>query len=182
MIYFYRLYHCSPDYRRFRSRFEVKKYLDENYLEGVSIDMFDFALGLKKRKSAMSIPKQTIEAENPTPEEPAETTEAESETLDTKEEGKTTKYHKNVVFVWFIILENANSLKIIYEDDAYKCPIEGCGKTFRRENLAQMHVKHYHPEYTKYLDSTPNVADLAYARTVGERLDSSPGIFTQMYY
>lgn len=37
-----------------------------------------------------------------------------------------------------------------------------------------MHVKHYHPEYTKFLDSTPNVADLAYARTVGEALDKSP--------
>lgn len=72
--------------------------------------------------------------------------------------------------------ETLNCLKIIYEGEAYKCPIEGCGKTFRRENLAQMHVKHYHPEYTKYLDSTPNVADLAYARTVGERLDSSPGV------
>lgn len=38
-----------------------------------------------------------------------------------------------------------------------------------------MHVKHYHSEYTKYLESTPNVADLAYARTVGENLDRSPG-------
>lgn len=37
-----------------------------------------------------------------------------------------------------------------------------------------MHVKHYHPEYTKFLDFTPNVADLAYARTVGESLDKSP--------
>lgn len=74
------------------------------------------------------------------------------------------------------ILENPNSLKIIFQDDSYKCPIEGCGKNFRRENLAQMHVKHYHPEYTKFLDSTPNVADLAYARTVGDSLDRSPGI------
>lgn len=60
-------------------------------------------------------------------------------------------------------------------DDAFKCPIDGCGKSFRKENLAQMHVKHYHPEYTKFLDFTPNVADLAYARTVGEALDKSPG-------
>lgn len=39
-----------------------------------------------------------------------------------------------------------------------------------------MHVKHYHPKFTKFLDSTPNVADLAYARTVGESLDRSPGL------
>lgn len=71
-------------------------------------------------------------------------------------------------------LESSNLLKIRMIDDAYKCPIEGCGKNFRRENLAQMHVKHYHPEYTKFLDCTPNVADLAYARTVGENLDKTP--------
>lgn len=74
------------------------------------------------------------------------------------------------------IAEFSNCLKIPLVDNAYKCPIEGCGKNFRRENLAQMHVKHYHPEYTKFLDSTPNVADLAYARTVGESLDRTPGL------
>lgn len=62
-------------------------------------------------------------------------------------------------------------MKIKLENDSYKCPIEGCGKNFRKENLAQMHIKHYHPEYTKLLGSTPNVADLAYARTVGENID-----------
>lgn len=66
-------------------------------------------------------------------------------------------------------------MKIPVVDNAFKCPIDGCGKSFRKENLAQMHVKHYHPEYTKFLDFTPNVADLAYARTVGEALDKSPG-------
>lgn len=66
-----------------------------------------------------------------------------------------------------------NKLKIPLVDEAYRCPIEGCGKSYRKENLAQMHVKHYHPEYTKFLDSTPNVADLAYARTVTESLDKS---------
>lgn len=69
---------------------------------------------------------------------------------------------------------SANLLKIPLVDDAYKCPIEGCDKSFRKENLAQMHVKHYHPEYSKFLDTTPNVADLAYARTVGDSLDRSP--------
>jgi hypothetical protein len=34
-----------------------------------------------------------------------------------------------------------------------------------------MHLKHYHPEYNKFVSSTPNVADLAYARTVGESID-----------
>lgn len=41
-----------------------------------------------------------------------------------------------------------------------------------------MHVKHYHPEYSKIMGSTPNVADLAYARTVGEPLEDSRGEIT----
>lgn len=57
------------------------------------------------------------------------------------------------------------------EDSAYKCPKEGCNKNFRKENLLQMHIKHYHPEYSKFLGSTPNVADLAYARTIGESIE-----------
>ncbi|PSN55980.1 hypothetical protein C0J52_02156 [Blattella germanica] len=48
---------------------------------------------------------------------------------------------------------------------------DGCGKNFRKENLLQMHLKHYHPEYNKFMGSTPNVADLAYARTIGESID-----------
>lgn len=36
----------------------------------------------------------------------------------------------------------------------------------------QMHMKHYHPEFGMF-GSTPNVADLAYARTVGESLEDS---------
>lgn len=57
------------------------------------------------------------------------------------------------------------------EDSAYKCPKEGCNKTFRKENLLQMHIKHYHPEYSKFLGSTPKVEDLAYARTIGESIE-----------
>ena len=37
-----------------------------------------------------------------------------------------------------------------------------------------MHMKHYHPEFSKYLDYTPSVTDLAYARTVGS-LDVAEG-------
>lgn len=62
-------------------------------------------------------------------------------------------------------------LRVEMEDSAYKCPKQGCNKTFRKENLLQMHIKHYHPEYSKFLGSTPNVADLAYARTIGESID-----------
>lgn len=66
-------------------------------------------------------------------------------------------------------------LKVLHIEDSYRCPIDGCGKNFRRENLAQMHIKHYHPKQFKLLDSvsTPNVADLAYARTVNDSLEAT---------
>lgn len=63
------------------------------------------------------------------------------------------------------------NLRVEIEDSTYKCPKTGCNKNFRKENLLQMHIKHYHPEYSKFLGSTPNVADLAYARTIGESFD-----------
>lgn len=148
----------SPENKRFRSKTDVLKYLEEHANEGINEKMFDFSLVSKrKRKNAAIVTKaKSPEKEQPPPLIlPEENIEPEK--VEIKEE------------------DNSNSLKILYEDDAFKCPIEGCGKIFRRENLAQMHVKHYHPEYTKFLDSTPNVADLAYARTVGENLDRSPG-------
>ncbi|KAG8238446.1 hypothetical protein J437_LFUL002903 [Ladona fulva] len=52
-------------------------------------------------------------------------------------------------------------------DSTYICPKEGCAKNFRKENLLQMHIKHYHPEYCKLVGSAPNVADLASARMDG---------------
>ncbi|KAF5307777.1 hypothetical protein FQR65_LT06648 [Abscondita terminalis] len=134
----------SPEGRRFRTRAEVKVYLEENPHLNLNDSMFDFSVHRRSRGRRLT---QNID----TPQQP--------EPMVTEEPAE---------------VENPNCLKILLVDDAYKCPIEGCEKSFRRENLAQMHVKHYHPKFTKYLDSTPNVADLAYARTVGESLDKSP--------
>ncbi|XP_076271046.1 PHD finger protein MBD-R2 [Rhynchophorus ferrugineus] len=144
----------SPDNKKFRNKSEIKVYLEQNSNVDVSLDVFDFSIYRNghKRKSIKHKSKTDNQAEpneEPVKEEPVNNEEVSTPTV---------------------------NLKIIFEDDSYKCPIEGCGKNFRRENLALMHVKHYHSEYTKYLDSTPNVADLAYARTVGENLDKSPGI------
>ncbi|XP_014226245.1 PHD finger protein 20-like [Trichogramma pretiosum] len=63
------------------------------------------------------------------------------------------------------------SLRVETEDSALKCPKEGCRKLVRKEHLLIMHIKHYHPEFVQYLGVTPNVADLAYARTVGEPVE-----------
>lgn len=42
-----------------------------------------------------------------------------------------------------------------------------------------MHIKHYHREYRNMLPSMPNVADFAYARTVGEHLESPQANFLE---
>lgn len=136
----------SPEGKRFRTRLEINTFLDENPQLKYNTNMFSFCL---YRRSKGRRPTQTAD----TP--PQETTSVTPPKRQNKE-------------------DNSSSLKILVIDDVYKCPIEGCDKNFRRENLAQMHVKHYHPKFTKFLDSTPNVADLAYARTVGESLDKSP--------
>ncbi|XP_065199941.1 PHD finger protein 20 isoform X2 [Planococcus citri] len=54
----------------------------------------------------------------------------------------------------------------------FTCPKQDCKKHYRSESLLMMHIKHYHREYKSLLKSMPNVADLAYARTVGESIDS----------
>ncbi|XP_018026843.1 mucin-5AC [Hyalella azteca] len=53
------------------------------------------------------------------------------------------------------------------------CVVKNCNKIFRNDNLLQMHIKHYHPESSYRLGSSaPNVADLAYARTVEGLLEA----------
>uniref|UniRef100_A0A0P4VWL4 MBD domain-containing protein n=1 Tax=Scylla olivacea TaxID=85551 RepID=A0A0P4VWL4_SCYOL len=67
-----------------------------------------------------------------------------------------------------------NEFVVCTEHNDHQCPKEFCGKSFRKENLLQMHIKHYHPELLKKTSNwAPNVADLAYARTVGDHLDTS---------
>ncbi|XP_068218788.1 PHD finger protein 20-like protein 1 isoform X2 [Palaemon carinicauda] len=65
-----------------------------------------------------------------------------------------------------------NEFVVKSQHNEHKCPKPGCLKSFRKENLLQMHIKHYHPDILKKGSSVaPNVADLAYARTVGDHLD-----------
>ncbi|KAJ1525407.1 hypothetical protein ONE63_010221 [Megalurothrips usitatus] len=73
-----------------------------------------------------------------------------------------------------LAVESLNKKSLSASSDGCICPKDGCGKRFRKENLLQMHIKHYHPEYTAFMGSTPNVADLAYARTVGESATETP--------
>ncbi|XP_050306838.1 PHD finger protein 20 isoform X3 [Anthonomus grandis grandis] len=169
----------APDGKKFRNKNEIKNYIELHPKLEVSLDMFDFSLyrsgsrkkRVKNRQSKVKVTDVVPSTDAPVQnkEEPlAESTIAEEAIVDEVKQEPVSEEEEEEE-------GNSSALKIVFENDAYKCPIEGCDKNFRRENLALMHVKHYHPEYTKYLESTPNVADLAYARTVGENLDRSPG-------
>ncbi|KAK7602418.1 hypothetical protein V9T40_008007 [Parthenolecanium corni] len=74
---------------------------------------------------------------------------------------------------------NISPLTITSAASGFICPKQDCKKQFRNENLLMMHLKHYHPEYRNMLRSMPNVADLAYARTVGESIDSPQSGFLE---
>lgn len=80
-------------------------------------------------------------------------------------------FYNLFITILYILAVFIGGLRVEMEDSAYKCPKEGCNKNFRKENLLQMHIKHYHPEYSKFLGSTPKVEDLAYARTIGESIE-----------
>ncbi|XP_018332733.1 PHD finger protein 20 [Agrilus planipennis] len=138
----------NPEGKRFRTRSEVKTWLEAHPDYNLTAYTFDFSLHKKTRRSAQI--RETVSNQTTVENGVSASEEHDPEVVQQN--------------------EVKNNLKITSVDGVYQCPISGCDKSFRRENLAQMHVKHYHPEYTKYLDSTPNVADLAYARTVGENL------------
>lgn len=61
--------------------------MDDNPTEGVTVDMFDFALGSKKRKNTLSEPKLINELENSVLQDNHKSVNAEVVTEDIKEEG-----------------------------------------------------------------------------------------------
>ncbi|XP_045470389.1 PHD finger protein 20 [Harmonia axyridis] len=147
----------SPDGKKLRSKTDIKNHLEATKLMPYDEKYFDFRICPQRRQKKPA--GQVLESKKNTEVKKVTVKPPEIEPIPEPELSQE---------------EDVNLLKIPLVDDAYKCPIEGCDKTFRKENLAQMHVKHYHPEYSKFLDTTPNVADLAYARTVGDSLDKSP--------
>ncbi|CAH1133226.1 unnamed protein product [Ceutorhynchus assimilis] len=176
----------APNGKRFRSKQDIKHYLDLHPGMGATPGMFNFGIfrnrATKKRKRRGAHVAADLDLDEPLDDDfeekpvkrkrgkPPKPKVAPIEALPPVDlppvdnnvgEKEDTK-------------EDSMTFKIIFENDTYKCPVEGCGKNYRRENLALMHVKHYHPEYAKYLDSTPKVADLAYARTMADDFDRTP--------
>ncbi|KAI4502468.1 hypothetical protein M0802_002380 [Mischocyttarus mexicanus] len=165
--------------KKFRSRNDIRTFMENKGQFDFDPEKFDFCIHRKKRNHP-----QKLKQEHSTPEVPKKI-----KTLLPKV--KTPVANENTLLTSFNTPVNVpvtsagttgtpvdngaavfiGGLRVEMEDSAYKCPKQGCNKTFRKENLLQMHIKHYHPEYSKFLGSTPNVADLAYARTIGESIE-----------
>ncbi|XP_063990105.1 PHD finger protein 20 isoform X2 [Diachasmimorpha longicaudata] len=172
--------------KKFRSRSDLKTFFEGQGQMHYNTDMFDFCIHRRKKSGGRN---NAVKSESPvdTPKKiktlmpkaktsPSATVSSENLLLSPgnspyspallNTSGVATPSDPSAVFV--------GGLRVEMEDGAFKCPIEGCAKTFRKENLLQMHIKHYHKEYSQYVGSTPNVADLAYARTIGESIQDMP--------
>ncbi|XP_066583660.1 PHD finger protein 20-like protein 1 isoform X2 [Prorops nasuta] len=159
--------------KKFRSRNDIRAFMENQGQFDFDPERFDFCIHRKKKghvnrirhepvvetprkiKTLLPKTKAPTTTELTSPPVPAPSTPVLTPT--------TPPINDGAIFI--------GGLRVEMEDSAYKCPKEGCNKNFRKENLLQMHIKHYHPEYSKFLGSTPNVADLAYARTIGESVE-----------
>uniref|UniRef100_A0A2M4BB81 Putative phd zn-finger n=1 Tax=Anopheles marajoara TaxID=58244 RepID=A0A2M4BB81_9DIPT len=136
----------SPTGKPFRSRLEVKQYLDE---QGELYDPMKYDFGLhKKRSKDLGFYGYTQEYRDTFLSNPV----AEPVLLNTE--------------------VNIGSVKVKIIDNLYQCPEQDCLKTFRKENHLQIHIKHYHHELAKGLGEIPNMQDLAQLRTPIEILDT----------
>ncbi|KAK2576179.1 hypothetical protein KPH14_007496 [Odynerus spinipes] len=165
--------------KKFRSRNDIRAFMENQGQFDFDPDKFDFCIHRKKKNHGQKL-KQDI----PTPEVPKKIKTLLPKVKTPASTESTPLAPVNIPVTTPVMSANSTpvtpitngavfigGLRVEMEDSAYKCPKQGCNKTFRKENLLQMHIKHYHPEYSKFLGSTPNVADLAYARTIGESID-----------
>ncbi|XP_036150308.1 PHD finger protein 20-like [Monomorium pharaonis] len=165
--------------KKFRSRNDIRVFMENQGQYDFDPERFDFCIHRNRKRNSMHRAKQEVTPEvtkkiktllpktkTCTPDSTLLTTVTNGIDTTPVASTPTTSTTDGAVFIGL-----RGSLRVEMEDSAYKCPKEGCNKNFRKENLLQMHIKHYHPEYSKFLGSTPKVEDLAYARTIGESIE-----------
>ncbi|XP_025991994.2 uncharacterized protein LOC105202675 isoform X4 [Solenopsis invicta] len=166
--------------KKFRSRNDIRVFMENQGQYDFDPERFDFCIHRNRKRSYAYRMKQEVSPEikkiktllpkTKTPDNTLLTTATsgiDGTPIATTPTTSTTDGEMN----YSVFIGLRGGLRVKMEDSAYKCPKEGCNKNFRKENLLQMHIKHYHPEYSKFLGSTPKVEDLAYARTIGESIE-----------
>ncbi|XP_012214996.1 PHD finger protein 20-like protein 1 isoform X3 [Linepithema humile] len=164
----------KPTGKKFRCRNDIRVFMENQGQYDFDPERFDFCIHRRKRKNV----KQDVTPEAPKkiktllPKTKTSTPEGTLPTTATSGiDGPSVSTSTPSTTDGAVFIGLCGGLRVEMEDSAYKCPKEGCNKNFRKENLLQMHIKHYHPEYSKFLGSTPKVEDLAYARTTGESIE-----------
>lgn len=194
----------GPNNKRFRSKNDVKIYLDEiskSTGQPYNLDIYDFSIHKRRAKDIgvyvftkdyvpPVVPKpgsdfrldssldSSLQQEPFTGFTPNESTSSILSKISQEiktETGTPIKIEPNTSAFGapeegFIYV---GALKVQLVDNLFQCPKEGCNKTFRKENHLQIHVKHYHSELSVQLGACPNMAELAYFRTMGTSIDES---------
>lgn len=158
-----------PSGKRFRSRQEVRIYMEETN-EEYNLANFDFAIHKKKAKE-MGVYTYTEEYRKylkslyPTQSEidtmPKATIQPQIPLLPYILPGEVVNQN------WIMM----DGFKIQIIDNLLRCPKEGCFKNFRKENLLKIHIKHYHEDLASKITEPPTMTDLAYQRTASQTIE-----------
>lgn len=191
----------GPNNKRFRSKNDVKVYLEENS-QSYNPDVYDFSIHKRRAKDIgvyvytddyvppvipkpgsdltkfdLSSTSADFKQEPFTGFSPSESTSSILSKITQEIKQEPTTPVAGIVGTSSPIqpLEEGfiyvGALKVQIIDNLFRCPKEGCNKNFRKENHLQIHVKHYHDELSKQLGACPNMTELAYFRTMGTPID-----------
>lgn len=191
----------GPNNKRFRSKNDVKVYLEENGLV-YNPDVYDFSIHKRRAKdigvyvytgdyvppiipkpgsdckvdTSFSSPIQEIKQESFSGFPPVDSPSPSITSITNEIKNECISPTAAVPTVPPPLEEGyiyVGALKVQIVDNLFRCPKDGCNKNFRKENHLQIHVKHYHDELSKQLGACPNMTELAYFRTMGTPIDES---------
>ncbi|XP_022213513.2 uncharacterized protein LOC111068374 [Drosophila obscura] len=79
-----------------------------------------------------------------------------------------------------VLVENGyafiGGLKVFIVDNLFVCPGEGCGKTYRKEDVLLIHIRHYHKEFAEYVSHCPKMQELAVKRTHASSIEQGDAV------
>lgn len=189
----------GPNNKRFRSKTDVKTYLDE-VGQPYNADIYDFSIHKRRAKDIgvyvytddyvpPVIPKPATDfkldssldasfqdfKQEPFPGfSPNESTSSLLSKIAQEIKAETSTpmgFEGSPSLLAGVGFTYVGALKVQLVDNLFQCPKEGCNKSFRKENHLQIHVKHYHRELSQQLGACPNMTELAYFRTKGTTID-----------
>lgn len=187
----------GPSKKRFRSKNDVKVYLDEHHIP-YNPDVYDFSIH-KRRAKDLGLFVFTADYKVAMQQKQAQLIQnlaEQRQTTPVLDLLNTSNISSEEVFIGFPPTAVAGgigaelddsyqpqqqqqaqlddgcvyvgSLKVRLVDNLFHCPEAACNKNFRKESHLQIHVKHYHEELASLMGVCLNMSDLAYIRTNGE--------------